>query len=192
MKEEELLKKYSALYLEIIMRYKDEIEQGETLHVAELPKLITPQDEAVLSTVSKIKSAFSSYGYDDNFYDAALQAHRYVKERIVTLSPPIQFWLKPSQVVGLGAGDVFDKAVLLCSMLIALGNVSAKIITVIKDNTKKHVVYFEYREKMFAMDLENGVNELQSKDVLLISMGVQKELEMTAYEFNDKMYNDLM
>lgn len=192
MKEEELVKKYNALYLEMIMRYKDDIEQGETLYVAELPRLVTPQDEAVVSAVNKIKSAFPAYNYDQNFYDAALKAHKYVSEAIVTVSPPIQFWLKPSQVLNLGVGDIFDKAVLLCSMLIGLGNFSTKLISAIRENTKKHIVYCEYKEKLLTMDLENGVGEVQDKVALLEQMKIEKDSEMTAYEFNDKMYNNLV
>jgi hypothetical protein len=191
MEEEELLKKYNALYLEILMRYKDEIEKGETLYVAELPKLITPQDETVLGEVNKIKNAFQAYSFEENFEEAARQAHRYVKESIVTLSPPIQVWLKPSEVVSIGAGDTFDKAVLLCTMLIALGNISTNIITAIKDEKKKYVIYLEFKEKRFAIEIENGMREVKSKEDLLLEMGVHDEGEITAYEFNDKMYNDL-
>jgi tricorn protease-like protein len=114
-----------------------------------------------------------------------------VKESIVTLSPPIQFWLKPSEVVSIGAGDTFDKAVLLCTMLIALGNISTNIITAIKDEKKKYVIYLEFKEKRFAIEIENGMREVKSKEDLLLEMGVHDEGEITAYEFNDKMYNDL-
>lgn len=192
MTEEELLKKYNALYLEIVMRYKDEIERGETLYVAELPKLITPQDETVLGVTNKIKSAFPSYSFEENFEEAACQAHKYVKESILTIEPPIQFWLKPSEVVSIGAGDVFDKMVLLCTILIGLGNISAKIITLVKDDKKNHMIYAEFREKRLAIDAENGISEVKSKEELLAKMGLQKDSEMTAYEFNDKMYNNLL
>lgn len=191
MSEEDLLKKYNALYLEMIMRYKEAIEQGEKLYVAELPKLITPQDETVIGVVNKIKSAFPNYNFEENFRDAAKQAHRYVKESIATLSPPIQFWLKPGQAVSIGAGDIFDKVVLLCSMLIALGNLSTKIITVVKDDKKKHMIYCEFKEKRIVIDVENGISEVKSEEELLAEMGVHKEGEITAYEFNDKMYNNL-
>jgi hypothetical protein len=192
MAEDELLKKYNALYLEMIMRYKEDIEQGETLYVAELPRLVTPQDEAVVTAVNKIKSAFPNYNYDQNFYDAALKAHKYVREAVATVSPPIQFWLKPSQVVNLGVGDIFDKAVLLCSMVIGLGNFSTKIISAIRENTKKHIVYCEFKEKLLTMDLEDGVGEVQNKDALLAQMRIERGVEMTAYEFNDRMYNNLI
>ncbi len=191
MSEEESLKKYNGLYLEIIMRYKDAIESGEKLYVAELPKLITPQDEAVVSLAKSITSAFPSYKSEQDFYDAAKQAHKYVKDKITTLSPPIEFWLKPNQVLSLEAGDVFDKAVLLCSIMVAMGNVTTKILVVTKKANEEFLVYCEFKDKILAVNPEGNITEFQSKQELLDKMGVREDADITAYEFNDKMYNDL-
>ncbi len=191
MDEEDLLKKYNALYLEVIMRYKDAIEQGEQLHVAELPKLITPEDEKVVSLANSIRGTFTAYTVDENFGEAAKKAYEYVKGSIKTVSPPIQFWLKPNEVINLGAGDIFDKTVLLCSVLISLGGVSAKIVTAIKDGNKKHKVYCDFRGKILAIDLDEGIRTFESKEKLLKAMGIEEDSEIDAYEFNDKMYSDL-
>jgi hypothetical protein len=191
MQEDELTKKYNALYLEIIMRYKDAIEKGETLYVAELPKLVTPTDGNVLAAVSKIISTFHIYNPDEDFLEAAQQAHRYVKDEIATVSPPIQFWLRPNQVISLQVGDVFDKAVLLCSMLIALGNVSSKIVTAVKDNEKRHVVCSEYKGELVIVDLDDGIIKANSREKMLEIMGIKEGSVSAAYEFNDRMYNDL-
>jgi hypothetical protein len=192
MQDEELTKKYNSLYLEIIMRYKDEIEKGETVYVADLPKLVTPGDEAVTTVVKNIMSSYPAYDFEENFLAAAQQAQEYVKDKIATVSSPIQFWLKPNQVISLQAGDSFDKAILLCSMLIALGNPSTKIITSIKDNERKHLIYFEYQNELLCIDLEKGMDKVNSKEELFKRIGVNKETEMIAYEFNDKMYNNLL
>lgn len=191
MEDEDLTKKYNALYLEIIMRYKDAIERGETLYVAELPKLVTPNDEAVLSVVSKMTSSFHVYNYDENFLEASRLAHEYVKEEIATISPPIQFWLRPNQVINLQAGDVFDKIVLLCSILIALGNLSTTIVTAVKDNYKKHVVCCDYKGELMIVDLEDGISTAKSMEEVLERVGIKAGDDVTAYEFNDKMYKDL-
>jgi hypothetical protein len=192
MQDEELTKKYNSIYLEIIMRYKDEIEKGETVYVADLPKLVTPNDESVVAVVKNITSSFPTYNFEENFLAAAQQAREYLKDKIITVSPPIQFWLKPNQVLSLQAGDAFDKVILLCSMLIALGNPSTKIITSIKENERKHLVYFEYKGELTYIDLENGMNKVNSKEELFEKIGVKKETEMIAYEFNDKMYGNLL
>lgn len=190
--EEELTKKYNALYLEIIMRYKDVIETGETIYVAELPKLVTPSDEAVISVAGRMASGFHVYNYDENFMEAVKNAHNYVQNEIATISPPIQFWLKPSQVINLQAGDIFDKVVLLCSILIALGNPSTTILTAVRDENKRHVVLCEYKGEMIVVDLEDGITTVKSKEEALERIGIKTGDGMTAYEFNNKLYNDLV
>jgi len=61
------------------MRYKDYIEENENLYVAELPKLITPDNESVVGLANKIKSQFPIYSYNENFPDAVRSAYSYVK-----------------------------------------------------------------------------------------------------------------
>ena len=191
MSDEELTNKYNSAYLEIIMRYRDYIEEKETLYVAELPKLITPNDEAVLSAVKNITNMFMSYRPEEDFYAAAKEAHSYVKNKIRTISLPVQFWPRPSQTIGLEAGDVFDKAVLLCSMMIAMGNISTRVITAVKDSEQKFAVYCECKDKLLFFEVEKEMCEFQNREEMLEKLGVGKDAEMTAYEFNDKMYNNL-
>jgi hypothetical protein len=191
MADEKMLEKYSSLYLEIIMRYKDYIEEKETMYMAELPTLVTPSDESVLSKVKSIKSMFSVYKYDEDFYSAAREAHWFVRDKITDISLPIQFWLRPGQTMTLEAGDVFDKAVLLCTLLIALGNATAKVITLIGDSEKKFAVYCEFSGKTLLFDAEGEATEFGSRQEMLEKLGIGKDSSTTAYEFNDKMYNDL-
>jgi len=189
----ETLKRYNQLYLEIIMRYKEYIEENENLYVAELPKLITPDNESVVGLANKIKSQFPIYSYNENFPDAVRIAYSYVKEDILLVNLPIQFWLKPEEVIRCGAGDIFDKATLLCSLIIALGNVSTKLIIKVEDSEREFVVYSEFNNGIIAVDLERGVKEYKSREELLKAMGVYEENEeMNVYEFNDKMYNSII
>lgn len=188
--ESALLKKYNSIYLGIITRYKNYIEENESLYVAELPKLVSPQDDAVLAQVGKIKGNFSSYNYDEDFYSAVKLAYDYMGREIMTVSLPIQFWQRPGETISNGAGDLFDKAVLLCSMLIALGCVSSKIVIAIRDGRRDFLVYSEFKDRLIVVDLENGISEAENRDELLNRLNV-KEGEVSAYEFNDKMYIDI-
>ena len=189
--DEQLVRKYNMAYLEAIMRYKDHIEENETLSVAELPKLLVPDNDDVVAVANKIKSTFLTYSYDDNFADAAKAAYDYVSKEITQISMPMQFWFTPDQVIKIGAGDTFDKAMLLCSLLIALGGVSTKIVVVAGDSERKLVVASEYKGKIIAIDIERGIGEYPNKEALYDALGVGKKEDITAYEFNDKMYNDL-
>ena len=191
MADEKMLEKYSSLYLEIIMRYREYIEEKETLYVAELPTLVMPGDESVLSNIKSIKSMYSLYNYNEDFTSAAKEAQWYVRDKISTISLPIQFWLRPGQTLRLEAGDVFDKAVLLCTMLIALGNVTAKVLARVLDSEKKFLVYCEFKDKILLFDVEGPLNEFADRDEMLASLGIGRDESVTAYEFNDKMYNNL-
>ncbi len=188
--EKELLKKYNDLYLEVIMRYKDHIEEKENLYVAELPRLIMPDDDTVRALAKTLTGKFQEYRYEENFLDAAKLAFEYVKNIIFNVSLPIQFWLKPAQTINYGAGDLFDKSVLLCSLLIALGNVSAKIIIVSGETERWFIVYFEFKEKVTAMNIEDGIKEYGRRDDLIAGLGLENT-DRSAYEFNDKMYIDI-
>ncbi|MEM0094752.1 MAG: hypothetical protein QXF41_01775 [Candidatus Micrarchaeaceae archaeon] len=189
--EEDLTKRYNALYLEIILKYKDYIEEQESLYVAELPKLVTPDDDVVVSLANRIKSSFPIYNYEENFYDAAKAAYEHVKKDIYTVELPVQFWLTPRQTETAGAGDVFDKAVLLCSLLIALGNPSSKVIVIITDSERRFVIYAEFGGKVIAMGFEDGIQEFSSIDEMMAHFKIEKGKDVTAYEFNDKMYRDI-
>ncbi len=191
MDEIELLKRYNGLYLEIIMKYKEYIEEHEGLYVAELPRLVTPSDESVKGAAALISSKFPGYRYESDFYNAAQLAYEYIRDSIANVTLPVQFWLKPSQVISHAAGDLFDKAALLCSLLIALGNPSAKIVIVIGENRRSFVVYFEFASRVTAIDIEKGVSSHESREALLSSLGIGSEGEATAYEFNDKMHIDI-
>lgn len=191
MDENELLKKYNSLYLEIIMKYRSHIEEHENLYIAELPKLITPQDEVVKGLADRLAEKFPEYKYDNNFYDAAKDAFKFVKDSIATVSLPVQFWLTPAQAITNSAGDTFDKAVLLCSLLIALGNVTSKVIIAAGEAERQTLVYFELGQIVVSMDLEDGISEYGSKEELLAKLGVKDDEDLSVYEFNDKMYVDI-
>ncbi len=191
MDETELLKKYNGVYLDIITKYREYIEEQENLYVAELPKLVMPSDDSVRALATTIASKFNEYIYDQNFPDAANLAYGYVRDSIANVTLPIQFWLRPGQTIALGAGDLFDKAVLLCSLIIALGNPSARIIIRIDESARRMLVYFEFNGGVTAMDLEKGVSKFGGRDALLKALAITGEGEATAYEFNDKMYIDL-
>ena len=126
-----------------------------------------------------------------DFYEALRLAHAYVKDRIAKVTPPVQFWLNPGQTLDIGAGDTFDKATLLCSILIALGNLSSKIITASEDAKTTTGIYCEHQDRILYADLEGGIKEFGSKAELLEMLGIRENGQIAAYEFNDRMYNDL-
>ncbi|VVB77152.1 Uncharacterised protein [uncultured archaeon] len=186
-----MLLKFNFLHLGIIMGYWDYIVVNPKLSVASLPTLVTPDDESVQSKVKNIKQMFSFYNYEEDFPSASKEALSYVKKNIAPVSLPIQFWLRPGQTLNLEAGDEFDKAALLCSLFIGLGNVSSKIITLVRGSEKKLAVYCEHNGAVTLFDIESGISEFKTRDEMLRKLGIGTDVSVDAYEFNDRMYNDL-
>lgn len=188
-KVNERLSKMNQIYLAIISRYKDYIEDKESLSVAELPILVTPKDNIVLKVVDEIKNSFGSYSYEANFYDASVKAFSFVKDRVDNIVLPLQFWLMPEDTLKFMIGDNMDKNILLCSILIGLGNPSSKVLAVVKDSAQKVLVYYELNGKFHAFNLEGQAEEFDSFDSIKKKIGIDDY--STAYEFNDKMYIDI-
>jgi hypothetical protein len=187
--EAEMLRKYNNIYLTIITRYKDYIEEHEVLHLTELPKLITPLNKNVASIAEQIRSGFESYNPSTDFYSAAYKALESIKS-IKQITMPIQFWQMPSETISNGAGDEFDRAVVLCSVLIALGNPSTKVAVVTAGEQRNISVYFSNGDKVACMDVSGSMREFASSKELFDYMGAEGE-DSSAYEFNDKMYSDI-
>ena len=184
--------KLNQVYLAIISRYKDVIEEQEHLSVAELPTLITPKGEHITRKAEEIKSSFGIYSYKTNFYEASVDAFYFVRNNIADAAMPIQFWLSPEETMGFGIGDLLDRNTLLCSLLVALGNPSTRVLVVIRDSGRRVVTYYEFEGKAYSfdlMDLSHGFKSHESRAALVRSLGLAEE--DTAYEFNDNTYQDI-
>ncbi|MEM0149475.1 MAG: hypothetical protein QXW10_01100 [Candidatus Micrarchaeaceae archaeon] len=186
--ETEKLEKLNQFYLAIILRYKELIEEKEELSISELPTLVTPKDERVVAKAEEIKRNFLSYTYGRDFYEAAKRAFEFVKKEIDEIVTPVQFWLTPAETLSFRIGDPMDKNVLLCSLLLQLGNPSAKVLVEV-NNAMSAFVYFEFNGKYYLLDIKSGIREFSGKDALYGS--VINSDDSTAYEFNNQMYNDI-
>jgi hypothetical protein len=179
----------AGLYLAIISRYKDYIEEKEELSVAELPTLVTPRADDIVSKADEIKGKLAPYFYDRDFISAAHIAFEFVSTAIEEVALPVQFWLTPEETLRFRAGDRMDKSILLCSLLIALGNPSAKVFMLIRDNERNTCVYFEFSGRVTVMDFKRGIDEYANRNELLERFSITDE--DTAYEFNNRSYADI-
>ena len=184
------INKLNQIYLFIISKYKDYIESGEKLSVAELPTMIMPKIPSVLKKANEIKETYTDFVYEVNFVDVSIKAFDFVKNEIEDVSLPIQFWLTPEETLKFMSGDITDKNMVLCSLLIALGNPSAKVLVVINNNERKIVVYYEFNNSFTMLDLDDGIKLFSAKEDMLKSLGMTED--SIVYEFNDQMYIDIM
>ena len=151
------------LYLAVISRYKEYIEEKEGLSVAELPTLVTPNSERVIEKANWIRSKFLNYTYDKDFYDASIMAFDFINDEIEDVTLPLQFWISPDEVMTFMMGDIMDKSILLCSILIRLGNPSSRVFVKIDDSARKVFVYYEFGEEFPCTGMREGAKGIQQQ-----------------------------
>ena len=179
----------NQLYLGIISKYKEYIEEMEHISIAELPSLVTPKKELIVKKAEEIKGEFGSYVYESHFYEASINAFAYVRDSVLETTMPVQFWLTAEDTLRFGIGDVIDRNILLCSLLSALGNPSAKVLVSIKEDIRRVLTYYELNGRAYILDFVSGFRKFESRDALLKSLNLDDE--STAYEFNESLYNEI-
>ncbi len=180
----------AAVYLAIIERYRDYIEEKENISVAELPRLVTPGEGVVRRKVEEIKGSLAPYYFNTRFEGAAEAAFLFVKETVKDVVLPVQFWLMPKETITYSAGDEVDKCILLCSLLIALGNPSTKVLMRVKDDIRKVFVYCSYNDRLMFFDFAEGKRTFKDEKEMLDAIGFGGGTY--AYEFNDRTYRDIV
>jgi hypothetical protein len=179
----------SQLYLSIIGRYKGYIEEREELAVAELPTLILPKGELVIRRANDIRAAFPNYSYDADFVLAAKKAFEFVRDEIEEIILPLQFWLTPDETTEFRLGDRTDRNILLCSILISLGNPSSKVFVIKRESGVSTYTYFEFGGKTVLMNVHEGTSVFASRDEMIKQFRIGED--DTAYEFNHQSYIDV-
>ncbi|MEM3455051.1 MAG: hypothetical protein QXF07_02095 [Candidatus Micrarchaeia archaeon] len=170
----------------IIDRYRSTIEQSETKTIADIKAMVNTKDEEVKRISEEIKSKFKPYIYERDFIAAAKEAHEYIR-RIRTIRTPIDFWLMPKDIIKLRGGDPMDKAVFLCSILIALDNYDSYVVVGINDGTKV-AVSFKFKDEWYFID-PTGSEMINGKKEELIEKWMSEEKDI--YEFNNVNYNKI-
>lgn len=181
-------KQLNQLYIAVISRYKDYIGEKENLSVAELPTLVMPDSQGVKAKANEIKSGFLNYSYDSNFVEASLKASDFIQKDVSEVVLPVQFWLAPDETLTFMLGDTMDRNILLCSILIALGNPSARVLVKLMDSTRNVSVYYEFKGEIYVLG-NGGTKKFKDREALMDSLGLSDDT--VAYEFNNRMYADI-
>ena len=212
--EEEKLKKEletanlrTALSRKIIERYAYYINESEEKAIPELKAMVNTKDLAIqeirkllLEKLIEKKEKLGKtdrenpYVYSGDFLLIAEECFEYAKS-LHPLHPnlPVSFWLTPKEMVELKAADIFDRAILLCTLLRSFeGKVKIRVLDL--ENGLLHpVVVMRFGEKDYLLDSEQQESSFTShignaeeliKD---FSFSGNKCLKSN-YEFNDEEY----
>lgn len=167
----------------VIDRYRKFIEDGEAKSIAELRSLVKPLDHAVVEMKINIQDAFHPYVYDKHYVPAAQKALDLIfSYKAVTL--PVNFWLEFEEIQRLNASDDIDRAILLCSLLRALGSDSAKVMIT---KNKDALVMFDFGEKHYVVEISRkAMSAYPKNDDQYLQIR-----HSAIYTFNDAEYEDL-
>jgi hypothetical protein len=179
----------NQLYLSIISKYKDYIEEKEQRSINDLQLLITPQNDFVLSKADSIKRSFPQYVYDRDFYNAAIKAFEFVQKNIDKIVMPVRYWLTPEETLLFKLGDIFDKNTLLVSLLIALGNYSSKVVLIISNSEEKTFSYCEYNNQILFFNIEKKLYKYKNIKNALDALNLNIDENSMIYEFNNHSTN---
>jgi hypothetical protein len=184
--EANILQDKIRFYELVLGRYRQMIEHSESKTIADLKAMIKPNDETVQKAKEEITSAMRPYIYEQHFHIAAESAHKTVRE-MRTLKSLIDFWLTPKEMTALRGGDPMDKAVFLCSLLIALDNPDSYVIVGV-DSGIKVAVGYKFGDQWRLLDTTSKASVSGDKEKLLREWFGD---EHSIYEFNSIYYNQL-
>ncbi|MFH1221950.1 MAG: hypothetical protein V1492_02595 [Candidatus Micrarchaeota archaeon] len=171
-------RKRAAIYLLMLGRYKDLINEKETKTITEIRSLINPRHPFIEQLRKKMIP--EDYSYEKNFSTALSKAVEYMRA-IETCEFAVSFWMTFEEMDKLEAADTPNKSLLFASLLRSFGAESTRVLV-----TKSGAYYVTF--------LYDGRNYLFSpkNNSLLAGDDVSKLLaeDSPRHSFNDVVYEN--
>ena len=174
-----LLKKYAKL-----------INEHERKTVGQLKAMIDKDDLTIRSLAERFCG--TNYSFEENFLEAVKRAFEFLCTEIayVELDISLDFWLTPSEILKHKVSDDEDLAIMLCSIIFALGNERANVVIAELEDMSVHAfVLFEYKGKFYILDpcqrheFDEFVSTKEEK-VFKIYSFKGKKIRRLLYKFN--------
>ncbi len=165
------------LYRLLLDKYSSLINEKETKTVGEIKALVNAEDLTVQGIASQCKPG--DYDFSRNYPRAAESAYNFICGEIsyVPSELGLDIWLSPNEILSAKIADDSDLAVLLCSVLYALGDERAEVVVAELENANTHAfVITEIDGKFILLD------PAQKKPFMEFSG--EKEKALGQYSFN--------
>ncbi len=174
------------LYKLLLDKYADQINLQEQKTITELKELANPKNQAVASTVSKLKEESKSD------FEYIKRAHDYISAfPAIHAEIKVLYWLKPEEIISLGAGDELDKAIFLTALLRAGKIRDARVAVSEDENGLKHAfVLIRHENTAFIADVGGSLHEGQDAEKLWKEFAQSKKITHRLYSFNDEEYEE--
>lgn len=188
----------SRVYRKIIERYQDFINEQEKKTVPELKALINGNDYSVQQIRNRLLEEIKAEGTPEE--EVFLKFVEKVYAYLISLKPihselSVSYWLSTEDIIELGAADVFDKAILACSLLHSVDCKNARIRVVELEGGFAHpLVLFEFKGVFYLLDPSQKFVLFKfsgSADEALKTFSFEgRKFLRSLYEFNDRDYFD--
>jgi len=176
---EEDWKPKALFYRKIIEKYAEAVKLGEEKSVVDLKEWLKQcLKDAV---VAKVSSECASWKDCVSFTAKIPHLHSGLG---------VSFWLLPSEVMEIGAGDGLDKSVFL-QCLLKSKDIGARIRVVELDGGLKHAVVCFKQDEFVLVDVDSGeVRQGKSLEDLLSKGFEGKKFLRSLYEFSQEEYDE--
>jgi len=168
------------IYLLVLNRYKDIINEKEDLTISEIRQRVSPYNDTIKKIRATLTKDMIPYSPKLSFFAAAQRAISYVR-KIHTCEFAFNFWVNFEEMEKIQVGTSIDKAILLAALLRSLDSEDASVVVTKKG---KSYVRFSWEDSQYIFVPETGS--------LLAGSDLDKNFEddPPAYAFNDLLYED--
>ncbi len=185
------------LYRALLEKYSDLINSTERKTIGEIKSLIDPSDLTIQSLVNEYKP--EKYEFERDYLSAAKKLFEFVSRRIkfVQCDLELNFWLNPKEILEQGVAEAEDLSVMLCTLLLALGDEDAEVVIAEMEDARVHAfVTTEFNGKFILLD-PCQVHEFEefsgTKTEALQNYSFEgQKVKRYLYKFNNKVYESFI
>jgi len=168
------------IYRVVINRYKDTINDKESLTISEIRQRVSPYNDIIRGIKDEITKDMIPYYYKRQFFDAAQRAISYIRS-LKTCEFAFAFWMDFDDMDKLKLGTPMDKAIMLAAILRSL---ESEDVLVMVTKKGKPYVKFLWEDKQYLFVPDSG-SLLVGED----SMKIFSD-DSVSYSFNDLVYEN--
>lgn len=165
------------LYKLLLDKYSSLINEKETKTVGEIKALVNADDLTIQGIASQHRP--ENYDFSRDYPQSAENAYNFICGEISYIPSDLglDIWLSPNEILSAKIADDSDLAVLLCSVLYALGDEKAEVVVAELENANTHAF---------------AITEIDGKFILLdpsqkrpfMEFSGEKEKVLEQYSFN--------
>ncbi len=185
------------LYSLLLNRHKHTMSEAENKTVGEIKSLINPDDLSIRLLVDDFKP--SDYSFERDYLKVAYAIYEFITSEVsyVNSDLDINFWLLPSDILAEKVGDDEDLAIMLCSLLYALGDSNAEVVIAELDDLTTHAfVITDFQGKFVLLDPSQKANPAEftgtRKDVIGLYEFRGAKIKRFLYRFNRNKYEQFV